>query len=328
MNIFIRKEYKLNENRVPLIPSDCAELIKRGYNIYVEYSDNRCFSDDEYNSKGCVLCKVFPEDSIIIGLKELNMQSKFFSYKNMYFSHSYKNQSNSKEILKKFKESGGCILDYEYIVDNENKRVIAFGFWAGFSGMYLGLKQYIRKINKINDIEFIKPCNDYKKLLAEFNNLEINPKIAIIGINGRCGKGCKYFLDELNIKYTGFTRQDEKELREYDIIVNCIYLSPESNFFFIDEKNIEEYKNLKVIVDVSCDVHSPNNPIKLKYNTTTFEKPIYRYNNIDIIAIDNLPNLLAKDSSTEFSNKLVKLIQEKEIWDKLENLYNEKIKDI
>lgn len=326
MKLFLRKEYKLNEHRTPLIPDDCSKLIKKGYKIYVENSANRCFKDEEYSEKGCVLTNEIPENSLIIGLKELNIDSNLFKYKNMYFAHCYKNQYNSQKILKKFKESGGCILDYEYIVDENNKRLIAFGFWAGFAGIFLGLGQYILKVNGLDDIHDIEQVTDYNSVFNIFKNIKIDAKIAIIGINGRCGKGCKFFLDRLGLNYKGFTKEDNKDLREFDIIVNCIYLSPNSNVVFINEENINEFKNLKIIVDVSCDVFSPNNPIKLKYELTNFSKPIYKYNNIDIIAIDNLPNLLAKDSSTEFSNKLVELIQDKKILDKLEDLYKEKIK--
>ena len=92
----------------------------------------------------------------------------FFKHKNMYFAHCYKNQSNSNIILKKFKDNGGCILDYEYIVDENNKRIIAFGFWAGFAGIYLGLYQYIRRSNHLNDISDIHPINDYNEIIFEF----------------------------------------------------------------------------------------------------------------------------------------------------------------
>lgn len=326
MKIFIRKEFKKNEYRTPLIPSDCSLLIKNNFQIFFEPSDSRCFSDKEYFENGCIPSNIIPENSVIIGLKELNMcNSDYFKHKNMYFAHCYKNQSNSNIILKKFKDNGGCILDYEYIIDENSKRIIAFGFWAGFAGIYLGLSQYIQRINNLNDLENINPINDYLEVIEKLKNLIINPKIAIVGINGRCGQGCKYFLDEIGLKFTGFSKNDPKNLYDFDIIINCIYLSPESNEIFISEKNLSQFTNLKIIVDVSCDIFSPNNPINLKYELTTFEKPIYKYNNIDIIAIDNLPTLLPKDSSKEFSNKLITLLQNKNIWIKLEELFQQKI---
>lgn len=326
MKLLIRKETKKNEYRTPLIPQDCAELIKKGYTIYIEHCDNRCFQTREYVKNGCILVNSIPEDCVIIGLKELDMNSNFFKYKNIYFSHCFKNQKNSDIILKKFKEKGGKILDYEYIVDEKNKRRIAFGFWAGFVGMYLGLYQYIRKINNLEDIKNINSSNNYQSFINQLSGIPINANIAIIGINGRCGSGCSYLLNKLGLDYSGFTRDSSLNLSKYDIIVNCIFLSPESNITIIDKDY--NLKNLKVIVDISCDINAENNPIKIPYNTTDFYNPICKYKDIDIIAIDNLPALLPNDSSKEFSNKLINLLQEKNIWENLEKLYDDKIKNI
>ena len=323
MKLFIRNESRKNEYRTPLTPQDCKELIEKGFIIYFEKSQNRCFSDKEYINCNCILSNIIPEDFIIIGLKEIENES-FFKYKNIYFSHSFKNQLNSYEILNKFKINKGCILDYEYILDNNNKRKIAFGFWAGFAGTALGLLQYIQRINNLDNIKNIKPYNDFNDLLKNFTNIPpVN--IAIIGINGRCGQGSKTFLDKLNINYTGFSRNDSINLKGFHIIVNCIYLSSESNFVIINDESINEFNDLKVIVDISCDIKALNNPIKLEYALTDFENPVYRYKNIDIIAIDNLPTLLPKDSSIEFSSKLKELLQDKNIWENLEKLYQEKI---
>jgi len=325
MELFIRKETKNNEFRTPLTPSDCRDLINKNFNIYIENSNERCFSDKEYLENGCSLTNIVPKNFTVIGLKELDENSDFYQYKNIYFSHCFKNQINSEKILKKFKENGGKILDYEYIVDNNNKRLIAFGFWAGFSGMYLGLLQYFSQ----KDISNIKPCDDFNKLLNELKNIKINPKIVIIGVNGRCGKGCTYLLNKLNLNYTGFTKKDKIDnLKNFEIIVNCIFLNANSKVCFINPKNFNEFKNLKIIVDISCDIYAKNNPINIPYSLTSFSKPICKYKNIDIIAIDNLPTLLPKDSSKEFSNNLKNLLLNKNIWSNLENLYLSKIKNI
>jgi saccharopine dehydrogenase (NAD+, L-lysine-forming) len=75
---------------------------------------------------------------------------------------------------------------------------------------------------------------------------------------------------------------------------------------------LSKFDKLSIIVDISCDINAKNNPIQLNYKATSFEEPIYKINEkIDIIAIDNLPSLLPKDSSEEFSSKLQKIICEK-----------------
>lgn len=45
-----------------------------------------------------------------------------------------------KELLKRFHEGNGTLLDLEFLVDDNGRRVAAFGRSAGFIGMAVGLK--------------------------------------------------------------------------------------------------------------------------------------------------------------------------------------------
>jgi saccharopine dehydrogenase (NAD+, L-lysine-forming) len=340
--LVIRREYKLNEYRVPIIPVDCIKLLKNNFTVYVEKSVDRCFKDEFYKNYGCTIIDDYTkynfikEETLIIGLKELDYNNKkILSYKHLYFSHTYKNQINNREILSRFKQEKGIIYDLEYLVDDKNKRLIAFGFWAGFIGTAISLLQfYYKSINK--ELVNLVPLDDYKIFIDELKNYEDNYKsieIGIIGINGRCGQGCKYLLDKLDIKYIGYIRSDVLDsLINHDIIINCIKLEKDTELTIISDKNLGDFKKLSIINDVSCDITAVNNPIKLNYQLTTFNNPIYKYNKqLDIICIDNLPSLLPIDSSTEFSNKLIELIltiNDDKIWENLENLYYYKIEHI
>ena len=340
--LIIRKEYKKNEYRVAVTPTDCRILINNNFIIYVESSIDRCFTDELYKNNGCIIIDDFikynfnKDETLIIGLKELDYNNlESLSYKHLYFSHTFKEQSNGKEILIKFKNEKGFIYDLEYLVDNNNKRLVTFGFWAGFIGTAISLLQYYYKsINK--KLNNLVPYNDYKLLIEELQTLDKyfkNLNIGIIGINGRCGKGSKFLLDKLLINHVGYLKEDNLDnLINHNIIINCIKLESNFNIIFISNKNLINFKNLSIISDISCDVFAINNPINLNYCLTTFEKPIYKFNeNIDIICIDNLPSLLPINSSTEFSNKLTELILTVNtdiIWENLENLYYNKIEHI
>ncbi len=341
-NLVIRREYKLNEYRVPIIPIDCLKLLENNFIVYVESSVDRCFKDEFYKSCGCIIIDDYTkhnfnkDETLIIGLKELDYNNnKLLSYKHLYFSHTYKNQINNIEILSSFKKEKGIIYDLEYLVDDKNKRLVAFGFWAAFIGTATSLLQfYYKSINK--ELLNLIPKDDYKILINELKNyIEYykNIEIGIIGINGRCGQGCKYLLEKLDINYVGYSREDVLDrLINHDIIINCIKLEKDSEFTLISDKGLVDFKKLSIINDVSCDITAVNNPIKLDYQLTTFKNPIYKYNKqIDIICIDNLPSLLPIDSSIEFSNKLTELIidiNSNIIWYNLENLYYDKIKQI
>lgn len=59
------------------------------------------------------------------------------------------------------------------------------------------------------------------------------------------------------------------------MFVNCIYLTSKIPSF-IDPESIQaagDKRNLRVVVDVSCDTTNPNNPIPIYSINTTFDKP-------------------------------------------------------
>ena len=325
-NIVIRREYKINEFRTPLIPTDCKKCIDNGITIYVEKSSQRCIPDTQYEENGCIIVEDFTElgldknNTLVIGLKELDYNNpKLLPWCHLYFTHIFKNQVGSEAIIDKLSNSGAIVYDYEYFLNRKQKRVIAFGFWAGFIGTAIGLLQYyFKSINQ--DIKNLKPCEDASFLFEEveyFKHFFRKVNIGIIGINGRSGRGCRFFLERMGISNIyGYSRASDKEpLKQHNIIINCIKLSPEDNNIFISDETLSKFEKLSVIVDVSCDINANNNPIRLNYRDTTFETPVYKINEkVDIIAIDNLPSLLPKDSSEEFSSKLQKIISEK--WNK------------
>lgn len=335
--IYIRKEVNLIEYRTAFIPSDIKTLIKNNFIVYIEKSKYRIYCDEEYEINGAILTeKPWWEnefkDFLIVGLKEIDL-NKLNGHKHLFFSHSYKNQCGSQEILSKFKLSGSIIYDFEYFLDNSNKRIISFGLFAGITGCLLGLLQFIYKTFNNKNIDHLNYWDNKENIIfmikdniSLFNNI----KIAIIGANGNCGNGVTQILNELNIPYTIFYKDSDKSLlKHFDIVYNCITLNENYTETWF-HKNTSFEKPL-IIVDISCDYSKNNNPIKLYNAATTWENPVYSYNNlVDIIAINNLPSLLPKESSDYFSKKCVSLLLNFDsgscnIWEKNENIFCEKI---
>ncbi len=334
-NIYVRKEYLNYEIRTPITPQDVSILINHGFNIYVESSTNRIYSDTEYVKSGATITNEpwynFP-NYLIIGLKQLNHLDKLNYSSHMYFSHSYLNQSDSELILKSFGNSHSLLFDLEFFLDSNLIRLVTFGFWAGSIGTILALKQYYNKVNQLENINNLKYFNNFNQLLNFVSDIKLNPdiKIGIIGPNGNCGKGAQQILNLLGLKYIVLNKNfDSNMLLDLDIIINCIKLSPDYNKIWF-ESNTKFYKPV-VISDISCDYSKPNNPIKIYNNGTTWINPIYSYNNlVDVISIDNLPSLLPKESSDDFSKNLTKLLLDLEndinkFWENNMLIYIEKI---
>ncbi len=197
--IVLRKETKMNEYRTPLVPADVKKLINNNFKVYVEESPNRCYKLDKYISHGAIeilrkdVLKLNKDTTLIAGLKELCDSDNLYSFKNLYFAHCYKNQNGSENILNNFKNNNGTLYDLEYLVDDNNRRLVAFGFYAGLMGTLLGIMQFIKKSKDGQYISNLTPIIDLEltinKLKLDIINSNLQINVAIIGIYGRCGKG-------------------------------------------------------------------------------------------------------------------------------------------
>ncbi len=103
-------------------------------------------------------------------------------------------------------------------------------------------------------------------------------------------------------------------LKETDILLSAHYWDPSSPKIFENE-DLKVLQNLKIVGDITCDI---NGSVPTTIRSTTIEEPNYwieRYtlkeideNNdgIAVMAVDNLPSELPRDSSTEFSEGIIK----------------------
>ena len=340
--IYLRKEENINEYRTPLTPKDINILIQNKFIIYIQSSKYRVYKDNEYSENGAIITNLDWYDksfnsALIVGIKEMKNLDKLNNHTHIYFSHSYKNQTGSDILLKSFFDSLSSLYDFEFFLTENKKRIIAFGFYAGIVGCVLGLLQFFNKINNLPNINNLKPWISFNDMIDQINfnkNINLNNlKIGIIGHNGRCGTGVKNILNMLSIKYTTIDRnlseKDILNLKDFDILYNCITLDENYNLVWFDKDTIF-YKDI-VIVDISCDYNKTNNPIKLYSNLTSWNEPVYNYKKyVDIIAIHNLPSLLPKESSDEFSSIFKDLLLDyisdsKKYWKNNYHIYLSKI---
>ena len=103
-------------------------------------------------------------------------------------------------------------------------------------------------------------------------------------------------------------------LKETNILISAHYWDPSAPKIFENE-DLKDLQNLKIVGDITCDI---NGSIPTTIRSTTIEEPNYwieRYNlkeidenndGIAVMAVDNLPSELPRDSSTEFSEGIIK----------------------
>jgi len=136
--LHLRSEQKPLEHRSCLTPATTKALLQAGYEVHVERnpadaSRSRVYNDEEFAAVGAILVDTqswteVPNDHIIIGLKELDPESFPLSHTFVHFAHCYKRQAGWKEVLARFPQGGGTLLDLEFLEDDKGRRVAAFGF--------------------------------------------------------------------------------------------------------------------------------------------------------------------------------------------------------
>ena len=142
MKIGIRAEDKSEwERRTPLVPEDMAALRADGLPVVVQASPQRAFKDEEYTRAGIPLQADLSDCDVIIGLKEIPSDRLAPDKTYIFFSHVIKGQPYNMPMLKRLMALGDTLIDYERIVDDQGRRLIAFGQYAGLAGMINGLWQ-------------------------------------------------------------------------------------------------------------------------------------------------------------------------------------------
>lgn len=135
--IGIRHEDKyLMERRTPLTPKHVARLInEKKLDVIIQRSSKRVFTEEEYLAAGAKVEDTLKDCSVIFGVKEIPVTAFEPEKTYVFFSHVIKGQSYNMPMLKKMMELKCNLIDYERIVDEQNRRLIFFGKYAGLAGM-------------------------------------------------------------------------------------------------------------------------------------------------------------------------------------------------
>lgn len=202
-NIGIRHEDKYaGERRTPLTPAHVAKLIRHeNLSFTVEQSPKRIFSDQEYQEAGAGLAADLKACPIILGVKEIPVTSLEADKTYVYFSHVIKGQPYNMPMLKRLMELRCNLIDYERIIDDQNKRLIFFGRFAGLAGMINALWSLGQRLQALGHAEnpFLNIQQAYR-----YPSLEAAKK-AISAVGQEIAeKGLPASLLPMTIGFTGY----------------------------------------------------------------------------------------------------------------------------
>jgi saccharopine dehydrogenase (NAD+, L-lysine-forming) len=168
MIIGIRQENKGKwEQRAPLAPSHVRLLVDAGITIQVEKSSVRAYSEDAYRAAGATLVDTMQNADLILGVKEIPLDYIQPHKIYFFFSHTIKGQAHNMPLLQRLLEQKSILVDYEKIVNQEGRRLVFFGPFAGNAGMLdalYGLGQKWKLQGFQTPFADIKPTYHYKTL--------------------------------------------------------------------------------------------------------------------------------------------------------------------
>ena len=208
MKIALIKETKVPvDNRVALAPSQVAELNAKypDSQIVVQSSEIRAYSDDDYRAYGITVVDEVSDCDVLFGIKEAKIDSLIPGKQYFFFGHIAKKQEYNRPLLQAFMQKNITFCDYEYLVDDNNIRVCAFGWWAGVVGVYYTLRGYGLKHHLY---ELPKPDRRFTldQLLLNLKNIQL-PKVKLLVTGaGRVSQGAQYVLDNI-----GAAKMSEQE---------------------------------------------------------------------------------------------------------------------
>lgn len=319
VHLWVRGEQRPNEQRVGLTPEGAAALIAKGFRVTVEESPHRAIPLDSYLAVGCARADFAswpqaPLDAVIFGLKELPDDGSPLVHRHILFGHAYKGQPDGPALLARFRAGGGMLYDLESLVDENGRRVAAFGYWAGYAGAAVSALAFIAQARG----EICPPVETWPSASAIANLVRANlpaqrPRALIIGAKGRVGTGVADFCDAVQIETTLWDMAETAhggpfpEVLEHELFFNCILANPGCPVFVPASAKTSPRK-LRVIGDIACDPRSDYSPVKVYDRETTWAVPVIRTHDapvLDVMAIDNLPSLLPAEASVDFASQLL-----------------------
>lgn len=325
-HLWIRAEARPTEQRVPIVPADARRLIADGFTVTVEESPTRIIALEEYVAAGCAVAPRgswvdAPEGAVVVGIKELPEDPDDLAHTHVYFAHAYKGQTGADVVLDRFRRGGGELLDVEYLTV-DGKRVVAFGFWAGYVGAALAVLRHrgllTGSVSPMTRAELDAMLQHGPALTsgAPAGATAEPERALVIGSRGRSGTGAMAALEVAGCTLTRWDRADTEvvdkfALLAHDIMVNCV-ASSHAREPFLATADLDVPRRLRTVADVTCDVTSEANLLPFNTEITTWEEPSRAFgsvgNPLEVIAIDNLPSLLPLESSESFSAELTPLL--------------------
>nr|XP_054750867.1 alpha-aminoadipic semialdehyde synthase, mitochondrial-like [Lytechinus pictus] len=218
------------ERRAPLNPLHVKSLVDQGVKVLVQPSNRRAYPLQDYERSGAIIQEDINEASLIMGVKQVPIPRLIPSKTYCFFSHTIKAQTENMPMLDQLLEKNIRLLDYEKIVDENGKRMVAFGKFAGIAGMInilhgIGLR--LLALGHHTPFIHIAAAHNYRnssmarqairdagyEISLGLMPKSVGPLTFVFMGSGNVSQGAKEMIDELPVEYV--EPQDLKEVAQH-----------------------------------------------------------------------------------------------------------------
>ncbi|MDA6070403.1 NAD(P)-dependent oxidoreductase [Flavobacterium sp. AC] len=189
------------DRRVVFSPSELVKL-KQTYNeaiVEVESSDIRIFTDVQYQSMGITVTDDVSNCDVLFGVKEVPVENLIPEKAYFFFSHTIKKQPYNQKLLKAILEKNIDLYDHETIVDDQNRRLIGFGRYAGMVGVYNGIRAFGIKF-ELFKLPKAETLSGKDALIMHLKRINLPALKFVLTGTGKVGNGAKEILDAIKVK--------------------------------------------------------------------------------------------------------------------------------
>ncbi|MEO7978478.1 NAD(P)-dependent oxidoreductase [Flavobacterium sp.] len=189
------------DRRVVFSPNELTKL-KQLYNeatITVESSDIRIFSDVQYQSMGITVSDDLSDCDVLFGVKEVPVENLIPNKAYFFFSHTIKKQPYNRKLLQAILEKNIDLYDHETIVDEDNRRLIGFGRYAGMVGVYNGIRAFGIKF-ELFKLPKAETLEGKEALIMHLKRITLPAIKFVVTGTGKVGSGAIEILKAIKVK--------------------------------------------------------------------------------------------------------------------------------
>ncbi|MBK7408285.1 MAG: alanine dehydrogenase [Saprospirales bacterium] len=201
MKLGIIKEGKIPpDSRVPLVPDQCAAILKQfPIELTVQHSPIRCYKDEEFERAGITLTDDLTDCDVLMGVKEVPVNKLIPGKTYFFFSHTIKKQPYNRRMLQAILEKNIRLIDYEILTDEQGFRLIAFGRFAGMVGAHNALYTYSLRTGAFV-LPRMKDCHDYEEAKGLYRKIKFPPIKVVVTGGGRVSGGACEVLGDMGFQ--------------------------------------------------------------------------------------------------------------------------------